>query len=431
MSKKETKIKEKVLEKVEEAKAVTTAEVSEPTKEEGSFKIKKVTKPKQLGEDKVPEMIKVDLSKPKKEEKDAISIEKTGKLAEEKQAGDMVKMDEQVRESISTNKDKKEEEIKEEKSDSPIQEITDEEDNSDETGVDVSTKTTTTLPEQEKILQEDKTQELPENVEKLVKFMKETGGTVEDYARLNADYSNVDNGLLLQEYYKKAKPHLNTEEVNFIIEDTFQYDEEVDDERDIKKKKLAYKEEIAKAKSFLEDLKKEYYAEIKLRPGVTQEQQKAMDFFNRYNEDKQASEAKHERFVTETKSLLNNEFKGFDFKLGDKKFRYGIKDPSTVADNQSDISNFIKTFLNDKGEIQDARGYHKALYAAQNADTIANHFYEQGKTDAIKETMAKSKNINLEPRKTASGEIFVGGLKVKAISGLDSSKLKIKKKTFN
>ncbi len=431
MSKKETKIKEKVLEKVEEAKAVTTAEVSEPTKEEGSFKIKKVTKPKQLGEDKVPEMIKVDLSKPKKEEKDAISIDGTGKLAEEKQAADMVKMDEQVRESISTIEDKKEEEVKEEKSDSPIQEITDEEDNSNETGVDVSTKTTTTLPEQEKILQEDKTQELPENVEKLVKFMKETGGTVEDYARLNADYSNVDNGLLLQEYYKKAKPHLNTEEVNFIIEDTFQYDEEVDDERDIKKKKLAYKEEIAKAKSFLEDLKKEYYAEIKLRPGVTQEQQKAMDFFNRYNEDKQASEAKHERFVTETKSLLNNEFKGFDFKLGDKKFRYGIKDPSTVADNQSDISNFIKTFLNDKGEIQDARGYHKALYAAQNADTIANHFYEQGKTDAIKETMAKSKNINLEPRKTASGEIFVGGLKVKAISGLDSSKLKIKKKTFN
>jgi hypothetical protein len=431
MSKKETKIKEKVLEKVEETKAVTTAEVSEPTKEEGSFKIKKVTKPKQLGEDKVPEMIKVDLSKPKKEEKDAISIDGTGKLAEEKQAADMVKMDEQVRESISTIEDKKEEEVKEEKSDSPIQEITDEEDNSNETGVDVSTETTTTLPEQEKILQEDKTQELPENVEKLVKFMKETGGTVEDYARLNADYSNVDNGLLLQEYYKKAKPHLNTEEVNFIIEDTFQYDEEVDDERDIKKKKLAYKEEIAKAKSFLEDLKKEYYAEIKLRPGVTQEQQKAMDFFNRYNEDKQASEAKHERFVTETKSLLNNEFKGFDFKLGDKKFRYGIKDPSTVADNQSDISNFIKTFLNDKGEIQDARGYHKALYAAQNADTIANHFYEQGKTDAIKETMAKSKNINLEPRKTASGEIFVGGLKVKAISGLDSSKLKIKKKTFN
>jgi len=435
MSKKETQIKEKVLEKVEEAKAVTTAEVSEPPKEEGSFKIKKVTKPKQLGEDKVPKMIKVDLSKPKKEEKDAISIGETKKVDVGEQTGTSEIMDAKggntTEKSITPIEDKKEEEIKEEKSDSPIQEITDEEDNTDKTGVDRSTKTTTTLPKQEKILQEDKTQELPENVEKLVKFMKETGGTIEDYARLNADYSNVDNGLLLQEYYKKAKPHLNAEEVNFIIEDTFQYDEEVDDEREIKKKKLAYKEEVAKATNFLEDLKKEYYAEIKLRPGVTQEQQKAMDFFNRYNEDKQAGEVKHERFVTETKSLLNNEFKGFDFKLGDKKFRYGIKDPSTVADNQSDISNFIKTFLNDKGEIEDTRGYHKALYAAQNADTIANHFYEQGKTDAIKDTMAKSKNINLEPRKTASGEIFVGGLKVKAISGLDSSKLKIKKKTFN
>ena len=156
-----------------------------------------------------------------------------------------------------------------------------------------------------------------------------------------------------------------------------------------------------------------------------------MDFFNRYTEEQKRNDAVREGFINTTKNYFSSDFKGFDFKLGDKKFRYGIKDPSTVADNQSDISNFIKTFLNDKGEIQDARGYHKALYAAQNADTIANHFYEQGKTDAIKETMAKSKNINLEPRKTASGEIFVGGLKVKAISGLDSSKLKIKKKTFN
>ena len=156
-----------------------------------------------------------------------------------------------------------------------------------------------------------------------------------------------------------------------------------------------------------------------------------MDFFNRYNEDQAANKAKHERFVSKTKTLFNEDFKGFDFKLGDKKFRYGIKDPLSVANNQSDISNFIEKFLNKDGEIQDAPGYHKALYAARNADTLANHFYEQGKTDAIKEQLAKSKNISTEPRKTASGEVFVGGLKVKAISGLDSSKLRIKKKTFN
>ncbi len=343
------------------------------------------------------------------------------------QTGDSTKVDESISKSSEVS-ETQEEKIE---SDSPLQEITDEEDNSNQTGVDGSSETTTTSSKQEEILQETETQKLPENIEKLVKFMEETGGTVEDYARLNADYSNVNEELLLHEYYKKAKPHLNAEEVNFIIEDTFKYDEEVDEERDIKKKKLAYKEEIAKAKNFLEDLKIKYYDEIKLRPGITQDQQKAMDFFNRYNEDQAANQAKHERFVSKTKTLFNEDFKGFDFKLGDKKFRYGVKDPSMVGDNQSDISNFIEKFLNKDGEIQDAPGYHKALYAARNADTLANHFYEQGKTDAIKETMAKSKNINLEPRKTASGEIFVGGLKVKAISGLDSSKLKIKKKTFN
>ena len=129
--------------------------------------------------------------------------------------------------------------------------------------------------------------------------------------------------------------------------------------------------------------------------------------------------------------MLNPEFKCFDFKLGDKRFRYGIKDPSSVANNQSDLSNFVGKFLGKNGEIEDTAGYHKALYAAQNVDTIANHFYEQGKTDAIKEQLAKSKNISTEPRKTASGEVFIGGLKVKAVSGLDSSKLKIKKRTFN
>jgi len=427
MSKKENPIKEKVLEKVEEAKAIVEPTTQEPTKEEGSFKIKKVIKPKQLGEDKVPEITKVDLTKPKNEEKDAIPVGETKKVDVGEQTGDSAKVDESISKSSEVS-ETQEEKIE---SDSPLQEITDEEDNSNQTGVDGSSETTTTSSKQEEILQETETQKLPENIEKLVKFMEETGGTVEDYARLNADYSNVNEELLLHEYYKKAKPHLNAEEVNFIIEDTFKYDEEVDEERDIKKKKLAYKEEIAKAKNFLEDLKIKYYDEIKLRPGITQDQQKAMDFFNRYNEDQAANQAKHERFVSKTKTLFNEDFKGFDFKLGDKKFRYGVKDPSMVGDNQSDISNFIEKFLNKDGEIQDAPGYHKALYAARNADTLANHFYEQGKTDAIKEQLAKSKNISTEPRKTASGEVFVGGLKVKAISGLDSSKLRIKKKTFN
>ena len=272
---------------------------------------------------------------------------------------------------------------------------------------------------------------LPENIEKVVDFMKETGGTLEDYVRLNADYSNVDNDALLREYYKQAKSHLDSEEINFMIEDNFSYDEEVDEEREIRKKKLAYKEEVAKARQHLEGLKSKYYEEIKLRPGVTQEQQKAMDFFNRYNEEQNTAQQQHEDFKSNTKDYFSKDFKGFDIAIGEKKFRYGIKNPSEVATKQSNITNTIKKFLDDKGNVKDVKGYHKAMYAAENVDTIAHHFYEQGKSDATKDLVAKSKNIKEDIRTGLNTDVFVGGLKVKAISGLDSSKLKIKTRKFN
>ena len=271
---------------------------------------------------------------------------------------------------------------------------------------------------------------LPENIEKLVSFMEETGGNINDYVRLNADYSNVDNETLLKEYYKQTKPYLEGDDISLMLED-FSYDEDIDEQRDIRKKKLAFKEEVAKARNFLEETKSKYYDEIKLRPGVTQDQQKATDFFNRYNEEQKAGKAKHSEFLKRTNELLTDDFKGFDFNVGESKFRYSVKNPQKVAEAQSDISNFIGTFLNDKGEVKDTKGYHKALYAARNADTIAQHFYEQGKADAVRDVMIKSKNISTEPRKTSGGDVFINGLKVKAISGADSSKLKIKTRKFN
>ena len=273
--------------------------------------------------------------------------------------------------------------------------------------------------------------QLPENIEKLVSFMEETGGNVEDYVRLNRDYSNIDENTLLREYYKNTKSHLNQEEIAFIMEDNFSYDEDIDEERDIKKKKLAFKEEIAKAKNFLEETKSKYYDEIKLRPGVTQEQQKAMDFFNRYNKEQQIAEKHHESFKNKTNNYFTDNFEGFDFDLGEKKFRYKISNANDVAEKQSNLNTFVKKFLNKEGEVVDTVGYHKAIYAAENADTIANHFYEQGKADAVKNMMAKSKNITNEPRPQANGDMFINGLKVRAITGADSSKLKIKTKNNN
>ena len=396
--------------------------MSEEIKQEGEFKIKTPSKPKNLG-DNTGETIKVNMKEPlidlepdvkkvviKKEDTDAVQTQETNDsnaiVEESKDSGNSEEVVEEVRTS--------DEEVT-----SPLTVIEDTEEEE---------KQLEATKEVEQAIQEQRV--LPENIEKLVSFMEETGGTVEDYVRLNADYTNVDSTALIREYYKQTKPHLDSEDVSLLLED-FDYDEDIDEPKDIRKKKIAFKEEVAKAKNFLEGLKSKYYDEIKLRPGVTQDQQKATDFFNRYNEEQDANEAKHKDFITRTKNLLNNDFEGFDFKVSDKKFRYSIKNPTQVAENQSDITNFIKTFLNDKNEITDTKGYHKALYAARNADTIAQHFYEQGKADAVKDVMAKSKNISTEPRQTVSGDVFVNGLKVKSVSGLDSSKLKIKTKKFN
>ena len=409
--------------KENETKETKIAEVA-PAKQEGDFKIKSAKKMKDLSEPQGQELHKVVLNK-KDEEKYAIQTQETNDsnviVKEQENSGDSETVVEEVRAT----------EEKVEDTDSPIQEVTDEKDNTNKDGMAGSTEIAAAISEQKEIPQEVEAQKLPENIEKLVKFMEETGGDVHDYSRLNADYTNVNDETLLHEYYKTAKPHLNAEERGFIIEDSFSYDEELDEARAIRKKKLAYKEEVAKAKNFLEDLKGKYYEEIKLRPGVSKDQKEATDFFNRYNENQGVIKAKHDRFINKSKELLTNDFKGFDFNVGDKKFRYNVKDPVAVADKQSDISNFIGKFLNKEGELVKHKEYHKALYTAQNADTMAQHFYEQGKTDAIKDQIAKSKNINTEPRKTADGNIFVNGLKVKAISGLDSTKLKIKRKTFN
>jgi len=371
---------------------------------------KKVGRPKKLN--KSTETVKLDLSK---KQEDAVQEPETKKVVlqsdetKEKQKLELQEVGETHEEQKPT-----------EESLSPVSEITEEE-----------VKEETKIVEQElkEAIRDEKVtgKPLPENIEKLVSFMEETGGDINDYVRLNADYTNINEDVLLREYYKQTKPHLDREEVDFILEDNYSWDEDVDEERAIKKKKLAYKEEIAKARNFLEQTKSKYYDEIKLRPGVTQEQQKAMDFFNRYNKEQDIATQQHADFEKRTNQMFSNEFKGFEFNVGEKRFRYGVSNPQEVAKSQSNLSHFVKKFLNEDGSVKDHVGYHKAIYAAENADTIAKHFYEQGKADAVKDVVAKSKNINVESRTPASeSDVYVGGFKVKAISGVDSSRLKIK-----
>ena len=402
--------------------------MEEVTKQEGDFSLKgKSTKPKQLNKE-ASAITKVSIKAPELETKEDITkvvipndTLKSEEDTVQKQEAEIldIKTDGNVGLAVEpTETLEVSEDVVAEFT--PLQEVTEEE-------IKQVTKEAQEAVRDEKVLG----RKLPENVEKLVNFMEDTGGTVEDYVRLNADYSNVDETQLLREYYRKTKPYLDNQDMDIILED-YEYDEDLDEDRDIRKKKIAFKEEVNKARNFLEETKSKYYDEIKLRPGVTQDQQKATDFFSRYNEEQKVNTAKQENFKDATNKLFNDDFKGFDFNVGEKKFRYGVKNPSAVAEQQSDITNFIGKFLNKEGEIADAKGYHKALYAARNADTIAQHFYEQGKADQVKEVVAKSKNITTESRKTSTGSEFVNGWKVKAVNGnSSSSKLSIKKNKFN
>lgn len=280
------------------------------------------------------------------------------------------------------------------------------------------------------IVEADAGIELPDNIQKVVEFMNETGGSLEDYVKLNTDYSALNETQLLREFYENTKPHLNREEIDFIMEDNFSYDEDVDEDRDIRRKKLARKEELAKAKNHLDGLKSRYYEEIKAGSNLNPETKKAVDFFNRYKkENEEASKVAENQvsvFNSKTEKLFSNDFKGFDFNVGEKKFRYRVKNADQVKDTQGDINNFVKKFLNDKNEMSDAAGYHKSLFTAMNADAIANHFYEQGKTDAMKASVQKSKNIDMDPRGVHENVKPTSGMSFKSIKSGGTSKFGVK-----
>ena len=353
-----------------------------------------------------PDVIKVDLSKPITSETEESNSNDTGvagsdENAEATQSEDEVQPEGEVQEEVPV-----------------LEEITGEVEE---------------LAEQaEEAIEEAKAtgKPVPENIQKLMDFMEETGGDLEDYVKLNRDVSDINDKEALHEYYKRTKPHLATDEIDFLIEDRFSFDEEYDDEKDIKRKKLALKEQVAEAKTYLDGQKSKYYEEIKAGSKLTSEQQKAIDFFNRYNKESEQAQQTTTRqknvFNQKTEQLFSDKFKGFEYNVGDKRFRFNVKDSGQVKETQGDINNFVRKFLNEDNTMKDAKGYHKGLYTAMNADAIASHFYEQGKADALKQSIKESKNIDMDPRGSHK-ETTVGGMKVRVL-GDDSASFKFKMK---
>ncbi len=283
-----------------------------------------------------------------------------------------------------------------------------------------------TVAEAIEVAQEQGTK-LPDNIQKVITFMEDTGGTLEDYVQLNKDYSKMSDNELLSEYFKRTKPHLTDEERSFVMEDLYSYDEDIDEDIEIKRKKLALKEQVANAKSHLDGLKSKYYDEIKAGSRLNPEQQKAIEFFNRHNKNQTVVEDNAKFFKQKTNEVFSDTFKGFEYNVGDKRFRLNVKDANNVKNDQLDIGNFVNKFLNkETNKMEDAKGYHKSLFTAMNPDVVANHFYQQGKADALKESMSKAKNVDMSPRGNLSNESLPGGMKVRALPSESSSDFKIK-----
>jgi hypothetical protein len=376
--------------------------------------MKKMTKPV---EDNV---VKLDLSKPPVSEKEQEEV----KDADQEQEATDVATDEptEALQELVEEVSQREETVQDEQP--ALEEVTDE--------VEEETVEQITEKVEEAIVEAEATgKPLPENIQKLVDFMEETGGTLEDYVNLNKDYSQLDNLTALTEYYRITKPHLSVDEIDFLIEDSFNYDEELDDEKEIKRKKLALKEQVASAKAYLDGQKSKYYDQIKAGSNLPPEAQKAMDFFNRYNKESEeankAAEKAKSKFLQKTNNVFNDKFKGFEYNVGDKKYRFNVNNAEEIKAAQSDINNFVKKFLAEDNTMSDAKGYHKSLFTAMNADAVAKHFYEQGRADAIKDSVAKSKNVNMDPRQS-HGEVKVGGTKFRVLSGENSNDFKIKMK---
>jgi hypothetical protein len=358
--------------------------------------------------------IKLDLTQLNKPQEDANTEQETTDVASDQQAEPVQEVEKEIPqqpESVQAEE-------------SFLEEITNEE---------VEEKTEELKEEIEQAVQQsqDTAEPLPENIQKVVEFMNETGGSLEDYVKLNQDYSSLNENQLLREYYENTRPHLDKEDIDFLMEDKFSYDEEVDDEREVRRKKISQREELAKAKNHLDGLKSKYYKEIKSGSKLAPEQQKAVDFFNRYTKENEeatrVAEKQTEVFLNKTSNVFGDDFKGFDYQVGDKKYRFKVKDTNSVKENQSDINNFVKKFLNEKNEMSDAKGYHKGLFTAMNADSIANHFYEQGKADAMKDSMAKSKNVQMGARGVHQEVKTANGFTVRSVdSGSADSKLRIK-----
>jgi hypothetical protein len=273
-------------------------------------------------------------------------------------------------------------------------------------------------------------EELPSDVSAFLKYKKETGRGIDDFIRLNKDFDKLTPEKLLAEYYSATESDLDSEDIDYMIEDRFSYDPDFDDEKDIKKKEIAKKKELAKAKKFFEDQKEQYKTPAESKGGlVSDDEKETYDAYKKYVQDsntmQQEGLKKAEYFQKKTEEIFNSEFKGFEFNVGEKDIKFLPGDPSELKKSQSDLTNYISKYLDKDGLVSDAVGYHRSLSVAMNPEKFAKFFYEQGKAEALLDTAKQTKNIDMDMR-SSHQSISTSGVKVKSVDGDSGGGLKFK-----
>jgi len=285
----------------------------------------------------------------------------------------------------------------------------------------------------EELLTEREAQpELPEDVSAFLKYKQETGRGIQDFIELNRDLNNEDPQKLLLQFYKETQPGLDEEDIVFDIQQRFSYDEMLDDETDVRQKKVAMKKELAKAKEHFEKLKEQYKIPVeRAGVGASEEEKEQYEAFKsqaqKARELQQEQIKRSEFFAQKTNELFGNEFKGFEFEIEDKRVAFKPADAETLKKSQSDVSTFFQKFLDDSGYVKDAAAYHRAIAVAMNPDSFAKYFYDKGKADAVDEVARESKNIDMNVKRVPES-VSKSGLKITALDSGSSGKLIIKSK---
>lgn len=274
---------------------------------------------------------------------------------------------------------------------------------------------------------------LPEEVEKYLEYNKETKRGLKDYINLQQDFDEVNQNDLLVQYYKETNPGLNDEDVSFLIEQKFEFNDSVDTDSEKKVKELDKKKELFKAKQYFNNLKEKYKAPLESSDeNVPAEYKEAFSNYNKYQEEskknKEIQDNQRAIFDEKTRKLFNNEFKGFEFNVGEKNLVFNPKDPKDVMEKNSNLNNFISKHIDDKGSLKSASEYHRAMDIAMNPEKYAKFFYEQGKSDAVNEVVKDGKNVNMDVRGKVDSS--TPGTKFKVLQDSDNygSGLKIKKR---